>query len=122
MPLLPPICGLIAKYWSSEFFRLVVGEGMSDFEELDAILDRAVRLKEIMKATNRINNVAAAVAKHFRENVEPMGFKAFLVAVDREACALYRDGTRQTSTIGVFGGSLFTVPPRPRSHESASPH
>ena len=74
----------------SEFFRLVIGEGVSDFEELDAILDRAVRLKEIMKAPDRIDNVAAAVAEHFRENVEPMGFKAFLVAVDREACALYK--------------------------------
>ena len=74
----------------SEFFRLVVGEGVSDFEELDAILDRAVNLKAIMKAPDRIDNVAAAVAEHFRENVEPMGFKAFLVAVDREACALYK--------------------------------
>ena len=74
----------------SEFFRLAVGEGVSDFEELDAILNRAVRLKAIMKAPDRVGNVAAAVAKHFQENVEPMGFKAFLVAVDREACALYK--------------------------------
>ena len=74
----------------SEFFRLVVGEGVSDFEELDAILDRAVRLKAIMKAPDRVDNVAAAVAEHLQENVEPMGFKAFLVAVDREACALYK--------------------------------
>ena len=44
-----------------------------------------------MKAPDRIDNVAAAVAEHFRENVEPMGFKAFLVAVDREACALYKE-------------------------------
>ncbi len=73
-----------------EFFRLVVGEGVSDFEELDAILDRAVNLKAIMKAPDRIDNVAVAVAEHFRENVEPMGFKAFLVAVDREACAMYK--------------------------------
>ena len=73
-----------------EFFKLVVGEGMSDFEELHAILDRAVQLKAIMKAPDRIDNVASAVAKHFQENVEPMGFKAFLVAVDREACALYK--------------------------------
>ena len=73
-----------------EFFRLVVGAGMSDFEELDAILDRAVQLKAIMKAPDRVDNVAAAVAEHFRENVEPMGFKAFLVAVDREACASYK--------------------------------
>ena len=63
---------------------------MSDFEELDAILDRAVNLKAIMKAPDRVDNVAASVAKHFQENVEPMGFKAFLVAVDREACAMYK--------------------------------
>ena len=73
-----------------EFLSLALKEGVSDFEELHAILDRAVRLKEIMKAPDRIDNVAAAVAKHFQENVEPMGFKAFLVAVDREACALYK--------------------------------
>ena len=73
-----------------EFFRLVVGEGVSDFEELDAILNRAVRLKEIMKAPDRMENIAASAAKHFQENVEPMGFKAFLVAVDREACASYK--------------------------------
>ncbi len=73
-----------------EFLRLVVAEGVSDFEELDALLDRAVRLKAIMKAPDRVDKIAAAVAKHFQENVGPMGFKAFLIAVDREACALYK--------------------------------
>ena len=73
-----------------EFLSLAEAEGMSDIEELNAILNRAIQLKEIMKAPNRVDNVAAAVAKHFQENVEPMGFKAFLVAVDREACALYK--------------------------------
>ena len=73
-----------------EFLREVAAQGVSDFEELDAILNRAVRLKEIMKASDRIDKVAMAVASHFRANVEPMGFKAFLVAVDREACALYK--------------------------------
>jgi len=28
---------------------------------------------------------------HFRENIEPLGYKAFLVAVDREACAFYKE-------------------------------
>ena len=73
-----------------EFLSLAEAEGVSDFEELNAILNRAIRLKAIMKAPDRVDNVAAAVAKHFKENVEPMGFKAFLVAVDREACALYK--------------------------------
>ena len=73
-----------------EFLSLAVTEGMSDLEELNAILDLAVQLKELMKAPERVNSVANYVAQHFRETVEPMGFKAFLVAVDREACALYK--------------------------------
>ena len=73
-----------------EFLNLAVTEGISDLEELNAILDRAVQLKEMMKAPDRIDGIAKCVAQHFRETVEPMGFKAFLVAVDREACALYK--------------------------------
>ena len=34
--------------------------------------------------------MAQFVASHYRENVEPLGYKAFLVGVDREACAHYR--------------------------------
>jgi len=34
--------------------------------------------------------VAEYVANHYRANVEPLGYKAFLVSVDREACALYK--------------------------------
>ena len=73
-----------------EFLNLVMTEGMSDLEELNAILDNAVQLKAMMKAPERIDGIAKYVAEHFRETVEPMGFKAFLVAVDREACALYK--------------------------------
>ena len=73
-----------------EFLNLVAAEGISDLEELNAILDRAVKLKAMMKAPERVDKIAEYVARHFRDNVEPMGFKAFLVAVDREACALYK--------------------------------
>ena len=73
-----------------EFLSLVVTEGMSDLEELNAILERAVQLKEMMKAPDRVDSIANYVAQHFQDTVEPMGFKAFLVAVDREACALYK--------------------------------
>ena len=34
--------------------------------------------------------MAQYVAKHYVENVEPLGYKAFLVGVDREACAYYK--------------------------------
>ncbi|MCL4516162.1 MAG: HsdR family type I site-specific deoxyribonuclease [Firmicutes bacterium] len=74
-----------------EFLTLAEAEGVSDVEELNAILDRAVELREMMKAPERVDRIARYVARHFRENVEPMKFKAFLVAVDREACALYKE-------------------------------
>lgn len=74
-----------------EFLNLADAEGVSDIGELNAILDRAVELKEIMKSPDRVDKIARYVAKHFIENVNPMGFKAFLVAVDRQACALYKE-------------------------------
>jgi type I restriction enzyme R subunit len=73
-----------------EFLDLVEAEGVSDIEELNRILDKAVRLKAFLKASDRVEQVAQYVARHFRENVEPLGYKAFLVGVDREACALYK--------------------------------
>lgn len=74
----------------SEFLNLSEAAGVSDPDELNAILDRTVRLKDMLKAKKRVDKVAKCVAEHFQSNVEPMGFKAFLVAVDREACALYK--------------------------------
>jgi type I restriction enzyme R subunit len=73
-----------------EFLNLAVTEGISDLEELNAILDRAVQLKEMMKAPERVDGIAEYVTKHFQDTIEPMGFKTFLVTVDREACALYK--------------------------------
>ena len=73
-----------------EFLALVEAEGISDIAELNKILDRAVNLKTFLKAADRVDKVAQFVAKDFQEKVEPLGYKAFLVGVDREACALYK--------------------------------
>lgn len=74
-----------------EFLSLAETEGISDVEELNRILDRAVRLKTFLKADDRVDRVARFVAQHFKENVDPLGYKAFLVGVDREACAKYKE-------------------------------
>jgi type I restriction enzyme R subunit len=73
-----------------EFFALAESEGVADVEELNKVLDRAVGLRTFLAADDRIEKVAAFVAQHFRENVLPLGYKAFLVAVNREACAKYK--------------------------------
>ena len=74
-----------------EFLDLVEAEGVSDIEDLNRILDRAVTLKNMLKNRERVQRVAQYVARHFTETVEPMGYKAFLVGVDREACCLLKE-------------------------------
>ncbi|NTV25455.1 MAG: HsdR family type I site-specific deoxyribonuclease [Chlorobiaceae bacterium] len=73
-----------------EFLSLAEAEGVADIEELNKILDRAVNLKNFLKGRDRIEKVAQFVAGHYLANIEPLGYKAFLVGVDREACALYK--------------------------------
>ena len=73
-----------------EFFELAEMEGVTDVDELNRVLDRAVGLRTFLTADDRIEKVAAFVAKHFQENVMPLGYKAFLVGVNREACAKYK--------------------------------
>jgi type I restriction enzyme R subunit len=74
-----------------EFFDLMKDESVTDIEELNKLLDRAVNLKNFLKGDDRVKKVAEFVAEHYTKNVEPMGYKAFLVGVDREACALYKE-------------------------------
>ncbi|MCP5130525.1 MAG: HsdR family type I site-specific deoxyribonuclease [Pseudomonadales bacterium] len=78
-----------------EFLSLAEAEGVADIEELNKILERAVNLKNFLKGKERIQQVAKFVAGHYRENVEPLGYKAFLVGVDREACAHYKKALDQ---------------------------
>ncbi len=73
-----------------EFFALAEFEGVTDVDELNKALDRAVGLRTFLTADDRIEKVAAFVAEHFKENVDRLGFKAFLVGVNREACAKYK--------------------------------
>ena len=74
----------------AEFLALSDAEGVADIEELNKILERAVNLRNFLKGKERIRKVAKFVTKHYCENVEPLGYKAFLVGVDREACAHYK--------------------------------
>ena len=79
-----------AERLDKEFFALAEIEGVTDVDELNKVLDRAVGLRTFLTADDRIEKVAAFVAGHFRENVDRLGYKAFLVGVNREACAKYK--------------------------------
>lgn len=74
-----------------EFLELADAEGVSDIEELNKVLERAVTLKNMLKNEERVDKLAKYVAEHYQSTIEPMGYKAFLVAVDREGCAMLKD-------------------------------
>lgn len=73
-----------------EFFELAKDEAVTDVTELNRVLDRAVTLRAFLAADDRVQKVAAFVADHFRNKVDPLGYKALLVGVNREACAKYK--------------------------------
>ena len=79
-----------AEQLDRDFFALAAMEDVTDIDELNRVLDRAIGLRTFLSADDRVDKVAAFVAQHFRENVLPLGYKAFLVAVNREACAKYK--------------------------------
>lgn len=74
-----------------EFLSLAEAEGVSDIEDLNRVLDKAVNLRNMLKNRDRVQRVAQYIAQHFRDTVEPMDYKAFVVGVDREACCLLKE-------------------------------
>ena len=79
------------KMLEEEFFKVVEEEGIASIEGVNKVIEKAEKLKAVLKAPQRVDRIARHIAKHYREYIEPLGFKAFIVAVDREACALYKD-------------------------------
>ncbi|WP_243027222.1 type I restriction endonuclease subunit R [Thermus albus] len=74
-----------------EFWAVAELEGVAEVEEINRVLDRAVTLTNMLKNRDRVDKIARFVAEHFQAYVKPMGYKAFLVAADREACAFYKE-------------------------------
>ncbi|MEN6443519.1 MAG: HsdR family type I site-specific deoxyribonuclease [Methanoregula sp.] len=103
----------------TEFLDLAESEGISDVAELNKVLEKAVNLRNMMKSPERVPKVARFVAEHFRNNVEPMGYKAFLVAVDREACALYK---KELDTHLPKEYSEVVYSPNPRDEDDLRMH
>lgn len=59
-------------------------------EEADLLNKKSARMAAFLKAPERIAKIVADIAIHFREKVEPHGFKAMIVTPDRYACVLYK--------------------------------
>ncbi len=59
-------------------------------EEADALNRKSARMADFLKSPERVAKIVADIAAHYREKVEPHGFKAMIVTPDRFACVLYK--------------------------------
>lgn len=65
---------------------------LDDEEAKDLIQRQRSQWKELARHPDRVEIVLEKVITHFLEHPDPNGFKAQLVAVDRKACATYKNG------------------------------
>ncbi|MCW4051399.1 MAG: HsdR family type I site-specific deoxyribonuclease [Candidatus Bathyarchaeota archaeon] len=70
-----------------EFLKIASG---LDKDEQEKVLEKSANIRAILKADARIRGLAEDIAEHYKTKIEPNGFKAMIVCVDREACGLIK--------------------------------
>ncbi|MDA3807927.1 MAG: HsdR family type I site-specific deoxyribonuclease [Thiomicrorhabdus sp.] len=55
-------------------------------EEADALNKKSAKMAAFLKSPERVAKIVEDIASHFKEKVEPHGFKAMIVTPDRHAC------------------------------------
>lgn len=72
------------------FEELAVDRDLSESEKI-TLSKKAASIEVLIKAPERIRQIAADVVQHFTSKVEPEGFKAQLVAYDKASCVAYKE-------------------------------
>jgi len=60
-------------------------------EEADALNKKSAKMAAFLKSPERVEKIVNDIAQHFKEKVEPQGFKAMIVTPDRHACVQYKE-------------------------------
>lgn len=60
-------------------------------EEADALNRKSAKMAAFLKAPERVSQIVKDIATHFKEKVDPHGFKAMIVTPDRFACVQYKE-------------------------------
>ena len=76
-----------------------IDEAMSEFkesvalsdEEADALNKKSARMAAFLKSPERVTKIVEDITQHYKEKVEPHGFKAMVVTPDRYACVQYKE-------------------------------
>lgn len=59
-------------------------------QDRDDLSKRAAKMAVLVKAPERVQGVCEHIVEHYREKVEPNGFKGMIVTFDRQCCDLYK--------------------------------
>lgn len=59
-------------------------------EEADALNKKSAKMSAFLKSPERVSKIVEDIATHFKEKVDPHGFKAMIVTPDRYACIQYK--------------------------------
>ena len=83
---------LLDVHIDSKQIDIAFGELCNDWEESEKhqLSKKAAQMSVFLKSPERITRICEDIVTHFREKVEPHGFKAMIVTPDREACHLYK--------------------------------
>lgn len=72
------------------FAEFVESAALTD-EEADALNRKSAKMAAFLKSPERVSKIVKDIANHFKEKVEPHGFKAMIVTPDRYACVQYKE-------------------------------
>jgi len=72
---------------NKEFARMT---DQLDEEDKDDLAKRTAKISVLFRSPARIEGICGHIAEHFKEKVEPNGFKAQIVTYSREFCVLYK--------------------------------
>ncbi len=60
-------------------------------EEADLLSKKSARMSTFLKSPERVAKIVEDIAIHFKEKVDPHGFKGMIVTPDRYACVQYKE-------------------------------
>jgi len=60
-------------------------------DDRNKLSQKAAKMSVFLTSPERVQTIVADIVKHFREHVEPQGFKAMVVTPDRNACVKYKE-------------------------------
>lgn len=84
----PPSSDIPKEILDKEFLEITKG---LDKDEQQKVLETSATWSTILKAKDHVKNVAEDIAKHYKNKVAPNKYKALIVCIDREACALLKN-------------------------------